>query len=81
MLIVQTGNLWQGRQSYREQLFDALPNVPFQGRVSLEHFDDADHTFTSDSARGRLQELVLGWIKALSRNAPAGPAGSHVEDH
>src|SRR4029077_16652854 len=35
LLIVLTGDPWEGRQSYREQLFEALPNVPFQGRVSL----------------------------------------------
>ena len=65
LLIVLTGGPLEGRQSYREQLFEALPNVPFQGRVSVEHFRDADHTFTSESARGRLQELVLGWIRAF----------------
>jgi dienelactone hydrolase len=78
VLIVVTGDPWQGRQSYREQLFEALPNVPFQGRVSLEHFRDADHTFTSESARARLQELVLSWIKAFPithHNPPPTSAG------
>jgi dienelactone hydrolase len=72
VLLVLTGGPLEGRQSYREQLFEALPNVPFQGRVSLEHFKDADHTFTSESARARLQELVLGWIKAfpITHNPP-----------
>jgi pimeloyl-ACP methyl ester carboxylesterase len=65
MLIVLTGGPLEGRQSYREQLFDALPNVPFEGRVSIEHFKDADHTFTSESARGRLHELILRWITAF----------------
>jgi len=65
MLIVLTSGSLDGRQSYREQLFDALPNVPLRGRVSLEHFKDADHTFTSESTRARLQELVIGWIKAF----------------
>ena len=65
MLIVLTGGSLDGRQSYREQLFDALPNVPFRGRVSVEHFKDADHTFTSESARERLQKLVIGWIEAF----------------
>jgi len=80
VLIVLTGDPWQGRQSYREQLFEALPNVPFQGRVSLEHFSDADHTFTSRSARGRLQELVLGWITAfpISHNPPPISAGDEA---
>ena len=77
MLIVLTGGPLEGRQSYREQLFDALPDVPFQGWVSLEHFRDADHTFTSESARGRLQDLVLGWIKAfpIAHNPPPTSSG------
>jgi hypothetical protein len=77
VLIVVTGGPLEGRQSYREQLFDALPNVPFQGWVSLEYFRDADHTFTSESARARLHQLVLGWIKALSitQNPPPTSSG------
>jgi dienelactone hydrolase len=77
LLIVLTGGPLEGRQSYREQLFEALPNVPFQGRVSVEHFRDADHTFTSESARARLQELVLGCIKAFptTHNPPPTSAG------
>jgi acetyltransferase-like isoleucine patch superfamily enzyme len=39
--------------------------MPFQGKAVAEYFRDADHTFTSECARARLQELVLGWIKAL----------------
>lgn len=78
MLIVLTGGSLDGRQSYREQLFDALPNVPFRGRVSVEHFKDADHTFTSESVRDRLQQLVIGWVEAFpitdnsSLNSEAG---------
>jgi pimeloyl-ACP methyl ester carboxylesterase len=77
MLIVLTGGSLAGRQSYREQLFDALPNVPFRGRVSVEHFKDADHTFTSEGARARLQELVIGWIKAfpITHDPPPNSAG------
>jgi pimeloyl-ACP methyl ester carboxylesterase len=77
LLLVLTGGPLEGRQSYREQLFEALPNVPFQGRVSVEHFRDADHTFTSESARARLQELVQGWIKAfpIAHNPPPTSAG------
>jgi pimeloyl-ACP methyl ester carboxylesterase len=65
VLIVVTGRVFEGRQSYREQLFDAFPNVPLRGWVSLEYHKDADHTFTSDKARAELQELIFGWIKTL----------------
>jgi pimeloyl-ACP methyl ester carboxylesterase len=72
MLCVLTGGPWEGRQSYREQLFDAFPNVPLKDRVSLEHFSDADHTFTSQTARARLLELVLGWIKTIPSSESTG---------
>ncbi|MBV9532745.1 MAG: alpha/beta fold hydrolase [Bradyrhizobium sp.] len=72
LLFVLTGGPLEGRQSYREQIFDALPNVPLRGRVSVEHFKDVDHTFTSEGARLRLQDLVLGWIKVLSSSPKPG---------
>jgi len=72
LLIVMTGGPWEGRQSYREQIFEALPNVPLRGRVSVEHFRDADHTFTPKGARVRLQELILGWIRDLSTSPEPG---------
>jgi len=64
VLIVITGKALEGR--YRNQLFDAFPNVPLKGWVSVEYYKDADHTFTSGEIRGALQKLVVGWIKALS---------------
>jgi pimeloyl-ACP methyl ester carboxylesterase len=80
VLIVVTGRVYEGRQSYREQLFDAFPNVPLKGWVSLEYHRDADHTFTSEEARAALQELVLGWIKALpiTQNLPQTSSGDVV---
>jgi pimeloyl-ACP methyl ester carboxylesterase len=72
LLVVLTGGPLEGRQSYREQIFEALPNVPLRGKAIVEHFRDADHTFTSECARTRLQELVLGWIKALG-SSPQPP--------
>jgi hypothetical protein len=82
VLLVLTGGPLEGRQSYREQLFEALPNVPLQGRVFLEHYKDADHTFTSEGARARLQELVLGWIRAfpITHNPPLTSAGDAASE-
>jgi hypothetical protein len=82
VLLVLTGGPLEGRQSYREQLFEALPNVPFRGRVFLEYYRDADHTFTSEGARARLQELVLGWIKAfpITHNPPPTSAGDAASE-
>jgi hypothetical protein len=64
LLVVFTGGSLQGRQSYREQLLDAFPNVPFEDKLSLEHFESSDHTFTSVDDRDRLNRLVLTWIGA-----------------
>ena len=59
LLVVLTGGSMQGRQSYREQLLEAFPNVPFDDALVLEHFEDSDHTFTSASQRERLKKVVL----------------------
>ena len=34
------------RQTYREQMIEALPNVSFADRLKLEFFPGSDHTFT-----------------------------------
>lgn len=65
LLIVLTAGTQDGRQNYREQLFDALPNVPLRGRAQVEYYKDADHTFTAAAVRERLQKLVYGWIGAF----------------
>lgn len=68
VLIVVTGGALEGR--YREQLFDAFPDIPLKGWVSLEYYRDADHTFTSEKIRAALQDLILEWIKALPVPVP-----------
>jgi pimeloyl-ACP methyl ester carboxylesterase len=62
LLIVLTGGAWEGRQSYREQLLEALPNVDFGDTLSLVHLEECDHTFSSVGDRKRLNELITGWI-------------------
>lgn len=61
-LIVLTGGAWEGRQSYREQLLEALPNVDFGDTLTLVHLEDCDHTFSSVDDRRRLNDLITGWI-------------------
>jgi dienelactone hydrolase len=48
LLVVFTGGPLG--QSYREQIFEALPNVTFQGKAVVEFFRDADHTFKHQNA-------------------------------
>lgn len=81
LLIVLTAGTLDGRQNYREQLFDALPNVPLRGRAQVEYYKDADHTFTSPVARERLQDLVYGWVGGFQDpDRAAGPADDSIEN-
>lgn len=61
MLAVFTGD--STRQTYRDQMIDAFPNVPFGKRLQLQFFPDSDHTFTSADSRSKLIGTVVRWIK------------------
>lgn len=80
-LVVLAGDAHQGRQSYREQLLDAFPKVPFGDSLSLEHFESSDHIFTAAAERVRLNRLVLGWMAATPfGRRGAGDAAPQAED-
>jgi dienelactone hydrolase len=75
ILAVFTGDTL--RQTYREQMLDAFPDIGSGDRLKLEFFQGADHVFTSQADRARLFEIVLDWLVALSprtetRQAPSG---------
>jgi len=57
------------RQTYREQMIEALPNVSFGDRLTLEFFPGSDHTFALESDRSRLIQLILQWVSAVSKTA------------
>ena len=62
------------RQTYREQMLDAFPNVSFGSLLKLEFFQGSDHTFTLERDRIRLNALVQGWIagqRAAQEGSPA----------
>lgn len=61
ILAVFTGGPSSIRQNYREQLFDAFPNVPFKRMLRLEYFEDCDHTFTFEGDRVRLTRVIMEW--------------------
>jgi hypothetical protein len=65
MLAVFTGE--STRQTYRDQMIDAFPNVSFGRQLQLEFFQDSDHIFTSSNSRSKLIRLVLEWIKTAER--------------
>ena len=58
------------RQTYREQMFDAFPDIEFGDQLKLEFFEGTDHVFTSEKDRARLYDIVLNWM--TTRQAHAG---------
>jgi pimeloyl-ACP methyl ester carboxylesterase len=52
------------RHSYPEQLLEAFPNVSFGDLLRLEFLKDCDHTFSFESNRTQLTDIILGWVRA-----------------
>lgn len=63
LLFVYSGN-WHPYFNYRDQLRDNFPEVPFGSRLAVEHFPEADHTYTLLEDRERLFERVVIWARA-----------------
>jgi pimeloyl-ACP methyl ester carboxylesterase len=64
ILAVFTGDLT--RQTYREQMLDAFPDIEFGNQLKLQFFPSADHVFSSEDDRAQLLEIVLNWIVSLN---------------
>jgi pimeloyl-ACP methyl ester carboxylesterase len=64
------------RQTYREQMLDAFPDIAFGDRLKLEFFPGTDHVFTSEKHRKRLFDLILTWMISMNAQpeAQAAPA-------
>ena len=52
------------RQTYREQMIDAFPNVSFGTKLRLEWLPGSDHTFMREVDRSRLNRLILEWLES-----------------
>jgi len=52
------------RQTYREQMVEALRNVNFGESLDLEYFAGSDHLFIGLSDRCRLTRIILDWLSA-----------------
>ena len=59
-----TGDL-EAQHNYRDQIVDALPEVPFGDGLELHYFHDADHTFSREGDRGRLISIIVQWLGLL----------------
>jgi pimeloyl-ACP methyl ester carboxylesterase len=62
LLFIYSGN-WYLYFNYRDQIHDNFPDVPFGDRLTVEHFADADHTYTLLEDRERLFATMLGWMQ------------------
>ena len=65
MLAVFTGE--PTRQTYREQLIEALPDVHFGDLLQLEYLARSDHTFILETDRTWLNNLILEWLAAIAK--------------
>jgi len=62
LLFVYSGN-WYLYFNYRDQIRDSFPDVPFGDRLTVEHFPEADHTYTLLEDREQLFATMLGWMR------------------
>jgi dienelactone hydrolase len=62
MFVALTGGDLAGRQTYREQLLDAFPTVPFRDKLRLEYFADSDHMFAPPRDRELLNAMIMEWL-------------------
>jgi pimeloyl-ACP methyl ester carboxylesterase len=69
ILAVFTGDMT--RQTYREQILDAFPDIEFQNQLKLKFFPSTDHVFSSENDRAELFDIVLNWM--ISLNAQPEP--------
>jgi pimeloyl-ACP methyl ester carboxylesterase len=59
-----------GWYNYRDQLFDAFPEIDFDGNLQLEYLERCDHTITHEANRARLFAVTESWLARLEISAP-----------
>ena len=57
---------------YRKQFVDMFPNLDSRGRIAVEFFPLADHTYVFPEDRERLFEAVTGWLTSREWSADTG---------
>lgn len=78
LLIIFTGGLpWQ--YNYAAQFRDAFPRHASDSHIRVEYFADSDHTFSAESAKLALIELVTRWMAARGARARE-QRGSTIEE-
>ncbi len=63
LLVIHSGG-WDDYYNYRDQFQDAFRSVDFQGKLQLEYFNEATHTFTLLEDRDQLVATICKWMQA-----------------
>ncbi len=63
LLSVLTGASDTRQSSYREQIFDAFPELELGPMIRAEFFEDSDHLFLFELDRKRLNAIIIDWIE------------------
>ena len=50
------------RQTYRQQMLDAFPDVHFNDQLKLEFFPESDHLFSAQKDRSKLSRAIMDWV-------------------
>lgn len=59
-------NIYSGKitgYNYANQYRDMFRSVNFKGKMQLQFFKNADHTFSSIAERKRMMDCIFGWIE------------------
>ena len=78
LIIFTTGAAWY---NYRNQLFDAFPDVDFTGNIQFEYFERCDHLISHEANRLRLYEVVESWISRTKFNLPMAASSQGKPRH
>ena len=62
LMYIYSGGVKYGYYNYHGQFKDMFRGIGFNGKVQLECFDKADHTYTSLGARSKLITTVCDWM-------------------
>jgi pimeloyl-ACP methyl ester carboxylesterase len=71
ILVILTGGR-EDQHNHPRQLFEAFPSVRFGSLLRLEFFGKADHTFSGETDRSQVMQLMVEWISAQARLLPSG---------
>ena len=63
LLSVLTGASDTRQSSYREQIFDAFPELELGPMIRAEFFEESDHLFLFELDRKRLNAIIIDWIE------------------